>query len=352
MGTDADESAELARAVRGGGGPLQIVGGGTKRFYGRATEGHRLSVCGHRGIVAYEPTELVITARAGTPLSDIEATLASRRQILGFEPPHFGEAATLGGALACGLSGPRRPYSGSARDFVLGVKILNGKGEILTFGGQVMKNVAGYDISRLMVGALGTLGILLEASLKVLPQPEHEITLGFSYPPERALAEMNRWAGRPLPVSGACHINGVLRVRLSGSESGVNAARAELGGDALPDAPSFWRDLREQRLPFFAGDAPLWRISLPPATPPLDIAGPVLLDWGGAQRWVRSEAPATDLWRMAEHAGGHATLFRDGDRAGEVFQPLSAPLARLHKNLKHAFDPEGRLNPGRLTVAW
>ncbi|HEX7043162.1 MAG TPA: glycolate oxidase subunit GlcE [Burkholderiales bacterium] len=352
--TDKDLSADLAEAVRaaGSGSPLRIVSGGTKDFYGRAPRGEPLQVAGHRGIVSYEPTELVITARAGTPLAEIEAALAAQGQRLAFEPPYFGEAATLGGTLACGFSGPARPYTGSARDFVLGAKIINGKGEILSFGGQVMKNVAGYDISRFMVGALGTLGVLLEASLKVLPRPEAEMTLRFELPAERAIAEMNAWAARPLPLSAACHLDGVLYVRLSGTAQTLRAARTKMGGEDFPDAARFWEALREHRLDFFATEGPLWRLSVPPATPPMALAGEWLIDWGGAQRWLKTSARATDVWAAAAGAGGHATLFRGGDRAGEVFQPLPPPLQLLHRRLKHAFDPGGVLNPGRFSTAW
>jgi len=351
VATDADRSGELTEAIRAATSPLQLLGGGTKRFYGRQIDGHALHVAGHCGIVSYEPTELVISARAGTPLAHIESTLARSNQMLGFEPPRFGEAATLGGTVACGLSGPRRPYAGSARDFVLGVKIVNGKGERLAFGGQVMKNVAGYDVSRLMVGALGTLGLLLEISLKVLPQPERELTLGYALPLGEALARIASWSGKPLPLSAACHVNDTLYIRLSGSDSAVAAARAALGGEEIPRGTDFWTELREHRLPFFREDEPLWRVSVPPAAH-LSIAGDWLIDWGGAQRWLKTSLPATEIWRAAEHAGGHATLFRGGDRAGEVFHPLSPVLARLHRNLKHAFDPAGILNPGRYTTAW
>lgn len=351
MTTDTDLSEALADSIRSATSPLHFRGGDTKRFFGRQVDGHTLSVAGHRGIVSYEPTELVITARAGTPLVEIESTLARHNQMLAFEPPHFGERATLGGTLACGLSGPRRPYAGSARDFVLGVKIVNGKGERLAFGGQVMKNVAGYDISRLMVGALGTLGLLLEVSLKVLPRPERETTLGFALPVGEALARVHAWAGEPVPLSAACYTDDTLYIRLSGSESAVAAARTKCGGDEIVRGSTFWPDLREHRLPFFGQDAPLWRLSVPPAAT-VSLPGEWLLDWGGAQRWLKSPLPPTEIWRAAEHAGGHATLFRGGDRAGEVFHPLPAPLARLHKNLKRAFDPAGMLNPGRYTTAW
>lgn len=349
--TDLDITEQLTEAVTAayaGGAPLEIAGGGTKRWYGRAPEGLSLSVAEHTGIVDYLPTELVVTARAGTRLVEVERVLAESGQMLPFEPPHFGPEATLGGTLACGLSGPRRPYAGAARDMMLGVQILNGRGEVLRFGGQVMKNVAGYDVSRLMVGALGTLGILLEASLKVLPRPAAETTRVFEATPQEAIETMNRWAGRPLPVSGAAFVDRHLYVRLSGSAAGVDAAVRELGGEPVLDDRLFWLELREHRLPFFAGDEPLWRLSVPPAAPHLDLPGEQLLDWGGAQRWLRSSADAETIHEQAMRLGGHASLFRGGDRHGEVFAPLDPVLARLHRELKQAFDPAGILNRGRL----
>ncbi len=329
--------------------PIQIQGSGSKSFYGRSCRGQPLSLAGQRGDISYEPTELVITACAGTPLAEIEAILAEQGQMLAFEPPHFGPNATLGGTIACGLSGPRRPYAGAARDFVLGVQCLNGKGEILRFGGQVMKNVAGYDVSRLMCGALGTLGMLLEISLKVLPRPETEITLSFETEAAQALERMNTLAAEPLPLSAACFTGEQLYLRLSGTGAGVTAARRELGGEALDHGERFWEDLREQRLDFFAGDAPLWRLSVPPATEPLALLGDWLLDWGGAQRWLcAQETDAAEIRRAAATVGGHGMLFRGGDRTGEVFHPLPPALMALHRRLKHAFDPQGIFNPGRM----
>lgn len=345
---------------------LAIVGGGTKRFYGREADGQSLDIGGHRGILSYKPTELVVTARAGTPLVEIEAALAEQNQMLGFEPPHFadrieargagqggpdgafGAAASLGGTIACGLSGPRRPWAGSARDFVLGTKILNGKGETLRFGGQVMKNVAGFDVSRLMAGALGTLGVLLEISLKVIPRPEQELTLAFEMPAGPAIEAMNAWSARPLPLSAACHLGDTLYIRMSGAATALRAARARLGGASVEAAEALWQDLREHRRRFFDGDAPLWRLSVPPATPPLNLPGKWLTDWGGAQRWLKSDAPAADIRHAAATAGGQALLFRGGDRTSGVFHPLPPALRALHRRLKQAFDPQRILNPGRL----
>ncbi len=352
--TDNDLSKNLAETVCAAtsNAPLLIIGGGTKSFYGRAARGEPLSVAGHRGIVAYEPTELVITARAGTPLQEVEAALAAHNQMLAFEPPHYGERATLGGTIACGFSGPRRPYAGSARDFVLGVRIINGKGEVLSFGGQVMKNVAGYDVSRLMVGSLGTLGVLLNVSLKMLPRPAADVTLAFAMSERDALVQMNAWAGQPTPLSAACHIGDTLYIRLSGAPETVRAAQRKLGGLEHAKGGEIWRQLREHQMDFFADMTPLWRLSVPPASTLAHLPERWLIDWGGGQRWLKSIAQPTEIWDAAAQAGGHATLFRGGDRAGEVFQPLPAPLAQLHINLKRAFDPEGVLNVGRYSAAW
>lgn len=331
------------------GATLSLRGGGSKCFYGGPESGEILDVSGYRGIVAYEPTELVVTARAGTPLVELEAALAEKGQWLAFEPPHFTAGATVGGMLASGLSGPRRQAVGAVRDFVLGVKVLTGKGELLSFGGQVMKNVAGYDVPRLMAGSMGTLGLLLEVSLKVLPLPVAEKTLRFSLTESDALQRVNQWAGQPLPISASAWHDGVLSLRLSGAAAAVSAAEKTLGGDHLDDAAAYWASLREQTHGFFTGDAPLWRLSVASTAPALDL-GSTLIEWGGAQRWLRS-GDAQSVRTTAEKAGGHATLFRADDvlkNASGVFHPLSAPLARIHRNLKNAFDPQGVFNPGRM----
>jgi glycolate oxidase FAD binding subunit len=320
---------------------LCIRGGNSKAFFGRACAGEALDVSRHRGIVAYEPTELVITARAGTPLVEIEAALAANNQMLSFEPPHFSPHATLGGMVASGLSGPRRPWGGSVRDAVLGVKLINGRGEVLRLGGQVMKNVAGYDVSRLMVGALGTLGVLLEVSVKVLPRPACERTLVFetatrTLPPE-------------LPISASLLVDGKRYLRLSASSRCVEMAAGLLGGEAANQIdPEIWTSVREQTHPFFAGQAPLWRVSLPAAAPDLDIPGPSLIEWGGAQRWLRTDLPANMLRQRVSARGGHATLFRGHHGAAEVFQPLAPAMLALHQRVKQALDPHGIFNPGRL----
>ena len=325
--------------------PLRLRGGGTKDFYGNEPRGELLETRGYAGIVSYEPTELVITARCGTPLADIEAALEGNGQCLPFEPPHFGAGATFGGCIAAGLSGPRRATAGALRDFVLGVRLIDGRGRVLQFGGQVMKNVAGYDVSRLAAGSLGTLGLIAEASLKVLPRPAEELTLGFAMPEAQALEAMLGWAGQPLPISASAWHGGALFVRLSGAAPAVRAAAARIGGEPVREPP--WRAIREHEHPFFSA-TPLWRIAVPPVAPPLGLAGPQLLEWGGALRWLAGSLPAGEVRDAARRAGGHATLFRAGDKAAGTFAPLAPALERLHRSLKAAFDPAGILNPGRL----
>ena len=374
------EFAAAIRAAADAKRPLQIRGGGSKDFYGNATSGDLLDVSGYRGIVDYDPTELVITARAGTPLAEIEATMRDKGQMLGFEPPHFGHflpsplapllrfqcslvpggegnverlmpgtgTATLGGCVAAGLSGPRRPYAGSVRDFVLGVRILDGRGTDLSFGGQVMKNVAGYDVSRLMTGSLGTLGVILEVSLKALPLPATEITLVREDTQADAIRLMNAWAGKPLPVTGTCHVEKRLYVRLAGAAPAVKAAAGKIGGEELNNAAAFWRDIRDQRDLFFSGDTPLWRLSISSTTPPLALPGAQLIEWGGALRWLRADIDAMSVRKAARGGDGHATLFRNGDARTPAFHPLPAALLRLHKRVKKAMDPAGILNPGRI----
>ena len=327
---------------------LTIQGSGSKSFYGRPVKGEPLSVKDHHGIIHYEPTELVITARCGTRLADLEAVLAENNQMLAFEPPYFGADATLGGAIATGLSGPRRPYTGSARDVVLGIRLINGRGEILKFGGEVIKNVAGFDVSRLMVGALGTLGVLLDISLKVLPRPDRESTLIFSMSHDSAIDQMNRWANQNWPLSAACYDGENLRIRLSGAEAAIAQVQQVLGGDQQPisEAVQFWSDLREQQLAFFQDETPLWRLSMAPATKTPAISGSWLIDWGGALRWLKSDQSAGSIFHEAQKLNAHACLFRSSN-IGE-FQPLPTALAMLHRNIKLAFDPAGILNPGRL----
>ena len=344
---------EQVKAAAASGQRLRIRGGGSKDWYGGAPQGAILDTRLHAGIVAYEPTELVITARCGTPLAEIEAALATQNQMLAFEPPRFSPGATLGGTVAAGLCGPRRATSGATRDFVLGAKLLDGKGDVLSFGGQVMKNVAGYDVSRMLAGSLGTLGLLLEVSVKVLPRPLREATLRFAMSEDEAIRRLNEWGGQPLPISGSAWCDGVLALRLSGAGAAVDAATRMLGGEAMldADADAFWADVREQRHAFFAGEGALWRLSLPSTTGVLAAGGAQLIEWGGAQRWLRAEgdaATAQALRRTAQACGGHATLFRGGDKGVGVFQPLAPALARIHARMKHAFDPARIFNPGRM----
>jgi glycolate oxidase FAD binding subunit len=342
--------AEAIRAAAADGRALRIRGGGTKDFYGQSLAGDILDTRGYAGIVAYDPTELVVTVRGGTPLAELEATLLDNGQMLAFEPPHFDPGATVGGAIAAGLAGPRRAAAGAVRDFVLGVRILDGRGQDLTFGGQVMKNVAGYDVSRVMAGALGTLGVIAEASLKVLPVPVAQATLRFEMPEDRALEAVNRWAGRPLPISATAYADGDLGIRLSGAAAAVRAAREKLGGTPVePErAARFWDGIRDQGDPFFAGAEPLWRLSAPSATPPLGLEGRTLIEWGGALRWLKSNAEARTVREAAARAGGHATLFRGGEKAVGVFHPLAPAVATIHRRLKAEFDPRGVLNRGRM----
>ncbi|HSD59395.1 MAG TPA: glycolate oxidase subunit GlcE [Burkholderiales bacterium] len=338
---------EIARAVADK-APLRLRGAGTKDFYGARLDGRVLDTRACHGVVSYEPTELVVTARAGTSLLELERTLAEGGQMLAFEPPHFGPGATVGGCVASGLSGPRRAYSGSVRDFVLGVRMLDGRGQDLRFGGQVIKNVAGYDLSRLMTGSLGTLGLLLEVSFKVLPLPKSELTLRFELDEQSAVAKMNQWSGTPLPVSATCWHEGVLTVRLSGAEAGVRAARAKLGGEEVADGPGFWASVREQSHAFFRGAEPLWRLSLRPTARALGLPGRQLIEWGGALRWVAGPAPAQVVRDAAARCGGHATLFRARDKATSVFHPLAPAAFKLHLRLKQTFDPAGIFCPGRM----
>lgn len=347
------EWSECIRAAAAGGHTLHIRGGGSKDFYGRAVTGERLDTGALRGIVSHEPSELVVTVRAGTALAELEAELAAAGQMLAFEPPHFGSGATVGGMVAAGLSGPRRASAGGLRDFVLGVRMLDGRGEVLRFGGEVMKNVAGYDVPRLLAGSLGTLGVLLEVSLKVLPRPFAETTLRFELGESAAIEQLNRWGGQALPLSASAWADGVLSLRLSGAQAAVRAACASLGGEEVgaQEAAAFWLGVREQTLPWFGldvGGAALWRLSVPSAAPALKLPGEQFIEWGGAQRWLRSTAPVERVRARAAELGGHAVLFRGGDRQSEVFQPLAAPLLAIHRRLKAAFDPAGVFNRGRL----
>jgi glycolate oxidase FAD binding subunit len=435
-----EQFREQVRAASAARAPLRIRGGGTKDWYGQAPSGSVLDTRAYAGVVDYEPTELVITVRCGTLLSEVEALLAQHRQMLAFEPPRFGSASTIGGVVACGLSGPRRASAGAVRDFVLGAQLMDGRGELLNFGGQVMKNVAGYDVSRLLCGSLGTLGLITEVSLKVLPVPFREETIRFEMDEITALSRINAWAGQPLPVSATCWRDGVLSVRLSGADAAVRAALLKLGGEQVGDGAGFWTALRDQTHSFFSAQAAqiaaagtsagdyathgaaagtgtgqhaargdvagavdagaggramhggaagagteehatygvaagggagvgaeargaLWRLSVPSTASAIILRGEQLIEWGGAQRWLRTpagadaSADAAAIRRTVAAAGGHATLYRlgggggRGQEAGDgapVFHPLAPAVARIHERLKAGFDPSGIFNPGRM----
>jgi glycolate oxidase FAD binding subunit len=334
---------------------LKIVGGNSKQFYGnpgidsKNNKSVILETRIHQGIISYEPSELVITARAGTPLKEIEVLLAENNQMLPFDPPHFGEHATLGGAIATGLSGSRRPFTGSARDFVLGTKIISGKGDVMTFGGQVMKNVAGYDVSRLMVGAMGTLGLLLEISIKVLPRPATEITQCIAMSQQEALKTMRELHQTSMPLSALSYENEKLYVRLSGAETAVTAAQKKVGGENMLHAENFWQQVNEQSHPFFESNKPLWRLSVPYIAD-MTIKEESFIDWSGALYWIHSDKEAEEIQQQASTQGGAATLFRTNDSQQEYhehFAPLSAKIKQFHVNLKMRFDPYGILNYGR-----
>lgn len=330
--------------------PLAIHGGRSKAFLGRATHGTPLDTRTHRGIVSYDPTELVVTVRAGTPLAELNAVLDAAGQMLPCEPPLHGESATVGGMVATGLSGPRRPWAGAVRDYVLGCRIVTGEGKHLRFGGEVMKNVAGYDVSRLFAGSFGCLGLITEVSLKVLPKPRAQHSVVLEIAADEAMQRLVAWRRAALPVSAACHIDGKLHVRLEGGTGSVSAALAQIGGAALPAV--FWDCLREHRLPFFSDTRALWRLCLPANTRIEALPGDALLDWGGAQRWLKTDADAAAIRATAARLGGHATCFRAaGTPVDEPFTPLAAPLMRVHEQLKQRLDPQRLFNPGRLYAA-
>lgn len=327
---------------------LSIRGGNSKSFLGRAApvEAVELDTRSHCGIVRYEPTELVITARCGTPISELSAALDAAGQALPCEPPEFDGVATIGGAVASGISGPRRPWAGSMRDFVLGCRLITGTAKHLRFGGEVMKNVAGYDMARLAAGSFGCLGVVTEVSLKVLPKPRAACSVQLCMDASEAMAELSNWRRSALPVTGACYVDGRLHVRLEGGESSVASAIDRIGGEDLD--LSFWADLREQRLSFFADPRPLWRLSLPNATPLMPLPGDVLLDWGGAQRWLKCNAPGATIRTIAQAVGGHAICYTPQAESEHPLMPLPAPLMRLHRSLKAQLDPRGIFNPGRM----
>ncbi|GGE54004.1 glycolate oxidase subunit GlcE [Streptosporangium jomthongense] len=350
----ADISQQLQEQVlqaRASGEKLNIVGGGTKAFIGRepAPGAGTLNTSGHTGIVDYHPVELVMTVRAGTPLSDIEAALAEEGQALHFEPPHFGPGSTIGGTLACNLSGPARPWAGSMRDQVLGIRLLNGKGEHLRFGGEVMKNVAGYDVSRLQAGALGTLGAITEISLKVMPSLAASLTLIQDMAADDVLHYMNRRAAEPKPITAACWFDGKVYIRLSGAKTAVEATAEKWSGEVMEQGDAFWRSIQDMQHEFFTnGDAPLWRFSVGSTAANPTLAGDWFIDWAGAQRWYRGIAELGDMEPLARAAGGQVSLFRGGDRSGEVMHSQPDALKTIQQRVKNSFDPDGIFNPGRL----
>lgn len=345
---DRDDSAALLEQVSQAlqnATPLRIQGSNSKVFLGRIVAGEVLDTRSHRGIVSYDPTELVITARCGTPLSELAEALDQAQQMLPCEPPSFGDDATVGGMIASGLSGPRRPWAGSVRDFVLGTRVITGHGKHLRFGGEVMKNVAGYDLSRLMAGSYGALGVITEVSLKVLPKPRQCLSISLEMDSDRALLRLAQWGQQPLPISAACHDGERLHLRLEGGEGSVAAAHDRLGGERLET--SYWTDLNEQRLRFFDEDQPIWRVSVPNNTPGLSLPGRQLIDWGGAQRWLKSDADASLIRAIVNEVGGHVTCYSHG-LCDSPFQPLPETLLRYHRSLKQQLDPRGIFNPGRL----
>jgi glycolate oxidase FAD binding subunit len=329
--------------------PLEIRGGGSKSFLGRRERPQQiLQTSAHTGVVIYEPTELAITVRSGTTLREVEELLQQQQQQLPFEPPAFSTHTTLGGIVAAGLSGPRRPYAGAVRDAVLGVKLINGKGEIVEYGGRVMKNVAGYDVSRLMTGAMGTLGVLLEISFKLQPQPQKSRTLSHELPLSKALAKMTEWTRETNPIDATVWHEGQLYFRLSGSAEGVDAARKKLGGEKINQPHQFWQKITHHQQRFFLHNKPLWRLSLPANTADLDLEGQQLVEWNGCQRWLLTNENENELRKIVMRHGGHATLFRGNPDCENPYHPLSSTLFRLHQNLKQAFDPHSIFNPGRL----
>jgi len=366
---DASEAlCEQVRAAHAARRPLRIAGSGSKAFLGREVVAEEvLDMRAHHGITHYDPVELMVSVRAGTPLATLEAVLAEQGQHLSCEPPHFGPEATVGGTLASGLSGPRRPWSGSLRDLVLGTRIISADGKALRFGGEVMKNVAGYDLSRLMCGAQGTLGVISEVSLKVMPRPVASESLCLELSLAEALTRLDTWGRTPLPVTATSWHDGRLTLRLEGGERSVQAGREQLGGQALTtdQASAHWTELREHHLPFFTARAPhqaLWRLSLPLSLDHVEWQAAVgellghledadlLCDWAGAQRWLYSDAPADRVRSLASRLGGHAICYTPGAVAAEdsPLMPLVAINARYHLQLKQQLDPHGILNPGRL----
>jgi glycolate oxidase FAD binding subunit len=341
--TEIDNWQARVKAAAAKGERLAIRGSGSKSFCAPAATGEVVDTRGHAGIVEYEPNELVIVVRCGTRVVDVEKTMADAGQMLAFEPPHFGDAATIGGMLASGLSGPRRPYAGALRDFVLGCKVLDGKGDHLSFGGKVMKNVAGFDVSRLLTGSQGTLGVITEAAFKCLPLPKAQQTRVFELDAHAAIECMNRWYAEANPITATTWVGGKLYVRLAGAEPAVNSSAMKLGGELLSDDARWWRHWREQKHAFFAGQQPLIRVACKSTAAPLGVAENIeaqAIDWGGAQRWLRASVaalPAVRVW--AKSNGGHAAVFRGATSADERTAPLQKALADIHTKIKASFDP-------------
>ncbi|MFT7286000.1 MAG: glycolate oxidase FAD binding subunit [Halieaceae bacterium] len=357
-----DISAQLVEQVNaalGSGTLLRIEGNNTKSQLGREQieEGETISLSSHTGVVQYEPVELIVTARAGTTLAEIDEVLGEHNQILACDPRRYNGAATIGGSLASNQSGNARPWSGSLRDHVLGIKLINGKGEHLQFGGQVLKNVAGYDVSRLQAGAMGTLGVITEVSFKVLPAPAASTTLTKELPAEQALREMNRLGRSVKPLSGAGWVDGKLYLRLQGAHSAVRATiqqwQKEIQMQRLEPklADTFWHDLREHQLDFYqqrSSDEPLWRFSVKSNAAHFLGGEPWAFNWSGAQRWLKGRFDSQQMRELARSAGGEVQLYAGGDRDGELCFVSNDALKRIHQNVKNAFDPQGIFNPGRL----
>jgi len=353
MSRDLQQQVQKAYAT---GTPLKIGAGHSKPWYGRDIEGEYCSVSEHCGVLAYRPAELTLTVRAGTPLQEVHDELAVHGQCLAFEPPMFSENSTIGGTVACGFSGSSRAFSGACRDYVLGCRILNGRGDMLRFGGEVMKNVAGFDVSRLMVGSLGTLGLLLDVSFKIMPKAQHQKSFFLEGSLKDAVALMSDWKTSHMPLTALAADSLGVYLRLSGSMSELNDWQHTLNATLLQEADVFWQNISEHRLSFFDDSRHLWRLSLPPSTPHFTIKysrdEDWLWDWGGAQRWLLSDVKAEHVFHAAQVAGGHATLFRAGTtplgRYDEVFSPLPTSLMQVHQRLKKSFDPKYILNRGRM----
>lgn len=327
---------------------LKIQGGNSKSFYANHIDAQIISTTNLNGIIEYQPSELYIIAYAGTPLQIIEDTLAEHKQMFSFEPPYYSPSTTLGGTIACGLSGPRRPYADAIRDCILGTDIINGKGEHLSFGGKVMKNVAGYDVSRLMCGAFGTLGIITQASIKVLPKPEHEITLLFDYQQHQAIEHIQRWLNSLIPVTATYFENDHLWIRISGLENIVNKIHKQLGGEKIHSSKIFWQAIKNHQADFFQTDVPLWRCIVPHNANKIMLQGESCFEWNGGLRWIKSEESAEKVFNTCQELNGYASLFRSAEKTADCFAPMNNQLKKLHMNLKHAFDPENILNPGRM----